>query len=989
MQHHIFLSLDDCMSSEPAPPCPFPKTFEEAQGEPFVALHTSGSTGLPKLIVPTQATMSATEHYRLMPSLGYPPTIIESFKGKRIFVGLPPFHSAALYMQLAITSFIEFIPVLAPPVPLTADVVDKIHEMGGVNGSCLAPSIIEDIVNTPAQFERLSKVDFLMFGGGQLSKAAGDEVMKKTSIVSMIGSTEAMLLPTEPAGGEDWQYYGFSPCLGAEFRHHWKDLYEMVIVRQQEYESSQAIFKTFPDLQEYSMKDVYSQHPTKPGLWLYRGRSDDVIVFSNGEKINPVTMEGIVSMHRDVSAAVVIGQGRFQSSLLVEAKQPAESPEDNERLLETIWPTVQRANEGCPAHGRISRDFILFTSPEKPLPRAGKGTVQKKSAEKLYRSELDALYEKTSLSGNGASYGNLNFDDEDSAQQTVKSIVLQEIDVSSLMVEDDLFALGLDSLKVANIVRHINSALEKTGIGDLRVLPSTIYANPTVSQMASTVMAMTGQDGRINKAISTGDRVKNMRSLSGRYAQDLPINGRKAQELGPKESKVVILTGSTGSLGSYLLDALLKDQSIGKIYCFNRSHGAPLEERQHQTNKANGLTTDIPSNRVTFLQTDFSQPYFGLSRSIFMQLLQSTTHILHNAWEVNFNLSLESFEPHVNGVRQFIDFSAHSTYNACIFFISTIGTVMEWPVSHTGKMPEAVIDDWSLPQPMGYAESKYVSERLLEEAGRVSGVPVEICRVGQVAGPVSQTGRWSMREWFPSLIASSAFMGVIPEHLGPMEMVDWVPVDLLAKVILDLLFGPDDRSRDNQVDSHDGGNGDSEGVSGKADVNRAVNGSAETASNHIQRGTVATTTTTTTNPNNTLHPPSPTRVYHAVNPHQTTYSALLPAILSHLPPTTKPIPLTDWVLKLETSTSASASASDPEHTLKQNPALKLLDFFAGLAGMDKGGRSMVVLDTASTAGKSGTLRGVRAVGGEEVGRWMGGWGFGRGRGGGGEASLQG
>lgn len=60
--------------------------------------------------------------------------------------------------------------------------------------------------------------------------------------------------------------------------------------------------------------------------------------------------------------------------------------------------------------------------------------------------------------------------------------------------------------------------------------------------------------------------------------------------------------------------------------------------------------------------------------------------------------------------------------------------------------------------------------------------------------------------------------------------------------------------------------------------------------------------------------------------------------------------------------------------------------------MDEGGRSMVVLDTAGTAGKSGTLRGVRAVGGEEVGRWMGGWGFGSGgggRGGGGEAPLQG
>lgn len=951
------------MSSEQAPPCPFAKTFAEAGSEPFVALHTSGSTGLPKMIVTPQAAISATENYKLMPALGYSPTILELFRGKRIFVGLPPFHSAALYMQLGITSFFDLIPVLPPLVPLTADVVDKIHDMGGVNGSCLAPSIIEDIVNTPAHFERLSKVDFVMFGGGPLSKAAGEEVTKRTSVISMIGATETLLLPTEPAGKEDWQYYGFSPCLGAEFRHHWNDLYEMVIVRKQELEPSQAIFKTFPDLREYSMKDVYSQHPTKPHLWLYRGRCDDVIVFSNGEKINPVTMEGIMTIHQDISAAVVIGQGRFQSSLLVEAKQPPESSKDRERLLQTIWPAVQRANEGCPAHGRISRDFILFTTPEKPFPRAGKGTVQKKIAEKLYQSELDALYAGTYLSSSGAPHDTVCLHNEDSAQQTFKSLVLQELDMSSLKVEDDLFALGLDSLKVANIVRHINTSLEKIGRGDLRVLPSTIYANPTVNQIASTVMAMTQQNSQISGSTSTRDRLKDMKSLSGRYAQDLPINSRKAKGVGHQMPKVVILTGSTGSVGSYLLDSLLMDQSISKVYCFNRARNTTSEERQHQANTSNGLTTDIPPNRAIFLTTDFSQPYFGLSRSIYSQLLQSTTHILHNAWEVNFNLSLPTFQPHVNGVRQFIDFSAHSTYGASIFFISTVSTVMKWPVNHTGKMPEQVIDDWSLPQPMGYAESKYISERLLEEASRVSGVPVRICRVGQVAGPTSQVGRWSMREWFPSLVASSAFMGVIPENLGPMEMVDWVPVDLLAKVILDLFITQDIQSRHDEPVSQKDGYTQLDGVSAKSDVNEAVNGRADTAGSHVAG---ATAPSTKGDPNNELvTTPGTTRVYHAVNPHHTTYSTLLPTILSHLPPEIKPISLNEWVQKLGSS----------EQDLERNPAFKLLEFFRGLAEMENNGVSMVVLDTERTTKKSATLREFGAIKGIWMDNWMKQWGF--------------
>lgn len=162
----------------------------------------------------------------------------------------------------------------------------------------------------------------------------------------------------------------------------------------------------------------------------------------------------------------------------------------------------------------------------------------------------------------------------------------------TLKVEDELFALGLDSLKAAKIVRHINASLEEIGRGGgPRFLPSTIYANPSVSQMASKVIAMTWEDSQTNDTPSARDRVTDRRSLSVQYGQDLPMNGRKAKEVNPKTPEVLILTGSTGSVGSYLLDALLKDQSISKVYCFNRANNTAPEVRQHQANKANGLAT--------------------------------------------------------------------------------------------------------------------------------------------------------------------------------------------------------------------------------------------------------------------------------------------------------------------------------------------------------------------------------------------------------------
>lgn len=52
---------------------------------------------------------------------------------------------------------------------------------------------------------------------------------------------------------------------------------------------------------------------------------------------------------------------------------------------------------------------------------------------------------------------------------------------------------------------------------------------------------------------------------------------------------------------------------------------------------------------------------------------------------------------------------------------------------------------------MGYGESKYVAEQLLEKAGKISGVSAAICRIGQLAGPVVKGGIWNTQEWLPSV----------------------------------------------------------------------------------------------------------------------------------------------------------------------------------------------------------------------------------------------
>ena len=104
----------------------------------------------------------------------------------------------------------------------------------------------------------------------------------------------------------------------------------------------------------------------------------------------------------------------------------------------------------------------------------------------------------------------------------------------------------------------------------------------------------------------------------------------------------VVLTGSTGLLGSYLLEALVSSQSVSIIYCLN--HSANLKQRQTEVNASRGLTMEWYNQRVKFLTTDYSMENLGLGKQAYSELSANAHVIIHNARQVDFNLSHDSYE---------------------------------------------------------------------------------------------------------------------------------------------------------------------------------------------------------------------------------------------------------------------------------------------------------------------------------------------------------
>ncbi|KAF5870613.1 putative amp-binding enzyme protein [Botrytis fragariae] len=367
-------NLQDLILDYFVPSYPYTKTFGQARYEPFVVLHTSGSTGTQKPIILTHGTISQHDTFLLPPLSGHQPITLSLYQNARVFIGLGLFHSAAI----CFTSFCIYYTttiVLPPPIPMTPE-----------------SSILTLIAKTPEYLINIKNLRYLNYGGGPLPAEIGNILKLHTHLFAHFGATETGFYALQITGPEDWEYMKFSPTMGIELRLFTKDLYELCFIRQPELALSQGVFSTFPYLDEYSSKDLFSKHPNKEGLWHFEGRTDDMIICSTGAKINPMGMEGFLNAHPAVEVAIVGGSGRMRGYLLVEARDPPQDEKERDALIEKLWDTIEKANQNEQIHGKITKELILFTKAEKPMVRAGKGTVLRKLTEELYREELNDLY---------------------------------------------------------------------------------------------------------------------------------------------------------------------------------------------------------------------------------------------------------------------------------------------------------------------------------------------------------------------------------------------------------------------------------------------------------------------------------------------------------------------------------------------------------------------------------------------------------------------
>ncbi|KAL7919998.1 transferase family protein [Trichoderma austrokoningii] len=473
--------LDDLLSDQATEPFPYIKTFEDAKHEPFCYLHTSGTTGVPKPIPWSHGLIGTMDAVRLLPPVegdhGLLPWTSDWKAGDKIYSSFPMSHGAGIIMDILMPALFDLQCVLGPVGVLpNINLVEALAESMDIDIWSMVPSLVDELGETPEVLAKLGKSKFICASGGPVSPTSAGKVNDVIRVLNLTGTTEGLFIGNLVVPREEWHWFCFHPYSGFEFKEVEDGTYEHWVHRNEHWPLFQGIFQTFPEEDSINFKDLYRRHPSKSYLWAFKGRSDDLVVLSNGYKISPLETEASITTHPAIMGCLIFGTGKPQAGLLIELKDGYEKTEE---LLDSIWDAVKRANSQSRHKDQLLRDFVTFSEPDKPFVRTDKGTIKRPATLALYDEYIDRFY--SSRSQETVSSIVLDTASADAIQNGLKIIfssVLPEIDQAAQIA--NFFDLGLDSLGVFSVVKSIRAA---TGL-DEHLAPRHIYANPSLASLS-------------------------------------------------------------------------------------------------------------------------------------------------------------------------------------------------------------------------------------------------------------------------------------------------------------------------------------------------------------------------------------------------------------------------------------------------------------------------------------------------------------------------
>ncbi len=194
----------------------------------------------------------------------------------------------------------------------------------------------------------------------------------------------------------------------------------------------------------------------------------------------------------------------------------------------------------------------------------------------------------------------------------------------------------------------------------------------------------------------------------------------------PQEGHSILVTGSNGFLGAFIVARLLNDTDA-VVTCLVRAKDEKTgKARLNSAFAEYGLDADADSPRINVVVGDLCQPLMGLDEVTYDRLVDHIDTIYHSAATLNFFQSYRALaEQNVDSTRHVLRFA----FNGRIKRLHHISTAFVFDT--LALIGQPVQEDTALVSPdairVGYSQTKWVAEQLVWEAGR-RGLPISVHR---------------------------------------------------------------------------------------------------------------------------------------------------------------------------------------------------------------------------------------------------------------------
>lgn len=325
---------------------------------------------------------------------------------------------------------------------------------------------------------------------------------------------------------------------------------------------------------------------------------------------------------------------------------------------------------------------------------------------------------------------------------------LRSYAADSIPSNTPFFDLGGNSIAAVQIPSQIRKKWP-----DVSVPVSAISKNPTLQQLAADIDRSLDPVGmRLDaQGLASADQEEFYSNALTDLLKQLPAKIKPSSKQA-SEKQTVFLTGATGFLGAFILRDLLASGNKVMAHVRAKSSDAALQ-RVKATCQAYGIWSDSWQSSLECVTGDLQeQPLLGMHQDVYDRVADEADVVIHNGAIVHWVKPFASLKSaNVLSTISAIKLCATGKAKKLSFVSSTSALDSDYFVDLSEKSIASGGTGISESDDMegsrqglstGYGQTKWVSEKLMEEAGR-RGLVGAIIRAGYVMGDPQTGSKWT------------------------------------------------------------------------------------------------------------------------------------------------------------------------------------------------------------------------------------------------------